>query len=104
MPPFEIPIGKNAFLYTNPINMKWGDKKLTQLCKESFGVDPAESQHVFLFFNKAQDQLRIFFVDQQGPEMITKLLMKGSFILPASNKEDETFIEITSTLLKKLFR
>jgi hypothetical protein len=37
---FQIPNAGSVYLYQKPINMRWGEKKLTQLCRDEMGIDP----------------------------------------------------------------
>ncbi|MBF0207169.1 MAG: IS66 family insertion sequence element accessory protein TnpB [Oligoflexia bacterium] len=104
MIPFEIPYKRKILMYTKPINMRLGDIKLIQLCKDDIGIDPADQKHVFLFFNKTKDQLRILLVDDVGVEMVTKLLDKGAFMVLLPDDDETKTIEISHSLLPKLFK
>ena len=44
--PAELPM---AYLCHKPINMRWGKKTLTALCKESLGVETAPERRVPVF-------------------------------------------------------
>jgi hypothetical protein len=37
---FQIPSAGSVYLCQRPINMRWGEKKLTQLCRDEMGIDP----------------------------------------------------------------
>lgn len=99
---FQVPDVKNIYLYAKPIPMGWGEKKLTQLCVDEIGIDPRTGA-VFLFFNKKQDQLKLFFLDSTGCQQHLKMLPQGGFMLPAP-KEGERFIKIDRKKLESLFR
>ncbi len=43
---FQIPNAGSAYLYQKPINMRWGEKKLTQLCLDEMGIDPGAGGHL----------------------------------------------------------
>ena len=45
-----LPRFRNAYLFQRPINMRWGEKKLTALCNEEIGVEPKVGD-AFLFYN-----------------------------------------------------
>lgn len=61
----QIPDVKEIFMYPKPVPMNWGEKKLLQVCREEMGLDPVDGW-VFLFFNRKQDRLKIFFLDENG--------------------------------------
>jgi hypothetical protein len=89
-------------MYGKPIPMNWGEKKLTQLCKDDIGIDP-QSGAVFLFFNSKKDQMKLFFLDNDGSQEFQKLLPQGRFLLPVP-KEREKFVKIERKKLNSLFK
>jgi hypothetical protein len=82
--------------------MNWGEKKLLQVCREEMGLDPVDGW-VFLFFNRKQDQLKIFFLDENGSQQFTKLLPNSRFLLPVA-QECEKFVRIDQKKIDSLFR
>lgn len=90
---FEIPIGRQAILYTRPISMRWGDKKLSKICKEELDKDPEEQKEVFVFTNLKKDQIAVFYVDNTGPTLILKLLTDTTFIFPVPETADQIALE-----------
>lgn len=100
---FALPPGvTHVHLYADPIRMNWGEKKLEQLCREEIGIDPADGD-VFLFYNRSKDQIRLFFLDADGCQMVTKLLPKNAFLLPVV-PEGERSTEISASMLATLFK
>jgi hypothetical protein len=99
---FSIPDVKYVYLYPHPINMKWGEKKLSEICKCEMGIDPGE-EGVFLFFNAKKDQLKLFFMVEDGSQEIQKLLPNSNFLLPVGN-EGEKFVKIEMSKIGKIFR
>ena len=99
---FQIPNVKTVYMYPRPVPMNWGEKKLTQLCNDEMGVNP-KTGAVFLFYNSKKDQMKLFFLDDEGSQEFQKLLPKGTFILPAA-KDGEKFIKIDSKILGALFK
>lgn len=97
-----LPEVEFAYLYPKPIPMNWGDRKLAKICKTEMGIDPSKGD-VFLFYNSKLDQLRLFFLDATGSQMMTKLLPNGGFIVPVPSK-GEKFVRIEGSKLQKLFR
>lgn len=96
------PNTKEVFLYKRPISMGWGPTRLSKLCIEEMDMNPKEGG-VFLFFNKAQDRLKIFFCDPDGDQTMEKKLLSGAFLLPTS-ADSVAFIKIRATSLSTLFR
>ncbi len=99
---FYIPKVKYVYIYPAAINMSWGERKLSQLCRDEMGIDPEEGD-VFLFFNKKQDQMKLFFKDEDGSQEFAKLLPKGGFLLPAP-EAGEKYIKIGRDKLNSLFK
>jgi hypothetical protein len=99
---FQVPNVKNVFMYAQPIPMNWGEKKLTQLCKDEMGIDP-KAGTVFLSFNSKKDQMKLFFLDNDGSQEFQKLLPQGGFLLPVA-KEGEKFVKIARKKLDSLFK
>ena len=79
---FQIPDVENVYLYQKPISMRWGEKKLTALCKEEMGIDPGNGG-VFLFYNSKRNELKLFFHDRDGWGELSKRMPRGGFMLPA---------------------
>jgi hypothetical protein len=57
----------------------------------------------FLFFNKAQDQLKLYFCDENGDQIMTKMLERGGFMFPVA-EAGEDFIKVPEKKLAALFR
>lgn len=96
------PNTKEVILYKKPVSMQWGHDRLSRLCKEEFGMDPKEGG-VFLFFSRAHDCLKIFFIDKTGDQSLTKKLDKGGFLVPVSTDE-MPFMKIGAKILSTLFK
>jgi hypothetical protein len=97
-----LPAVKYLHMYTEPIPMNWGERKLTEICRKEMGIDPAGGA-VFLFFNRKKDQLKMFFMDESGSQEIQKMLPRGGFILPAP-EEGKKFLKIPMSKIDTLFR
>jgi hypothetical protein len=82
--------------------MHWGPDKLMKICTDEIGIDP-KTGAVFLFFNKAKDKLKIFFLDDDGSQEVMRVLPKNSFMVPVAKKKDR-YVKIDAKLLPKLFR
>jgi transposase len=99
---FQIPSAGSVYLYQKPINMRWGEKKLTQLCRDEMGIDP-RAGGAFLFYNSKRDQLKLFFLDHTGSQEFQKLMPRGGFLLPAP-RDGEKFVKVDRKKLNRLFR
>jgi transposase len=99
---FDIPKVKYVYIYPKTINMNWGERKLSQLCRDEMGIDLKEG-NVFLFFNNKKDQMKLFFKDVDGSQEFTKRLPQGGFLVPVP-KEGERFVRIGRDKLNSLFK
>lgn len=97
---FLLPPFRHAYLLQKPINMRWGDKKLTDLCKQVIGIEPKVGD-AFLFFNRKRDSLKLLFRDPTESNDIQKWMPRGGFMLPAP-VEGQDFIKIAPKLVQKL--
>ena len=69
--------------------MRKGFDGLSGMVREFIGQDPL-SGHLFLFFNKRRDRVKILFWDRDGLLVVYKRLEAGSFQIldPASRSQD----------------
>ena len=88
------------FLCTTPTNMSWSFDRLMGLTQEIFDQDPL-SGHLFLFFNRKRDRIKILFWDVDGFCIWYKRLEVGVFQLPVVT-EGEQGIELDCTQLRRL--
>lgn len=99
---FLIPNVKTVYMYPRPVNMRWGENKLTSLCRDEMGIDPATGA-VFLFFNRPRDSLKLFFYDETGSQDMQKKLDIGGFTLPEPDVRDK-FVKIPGHTIHRIFR
>jgi hypothetical protein len=100
--PVTLPFAKYIYLYPKPINMQWGKNKLTEICTHEMGINPTNNDF-FLFFNREKDKLKLFFLDADGSQEITKILPKGGFMMPVA-MHGEKYIRLEASKLQSLFR
>jgi hypothetical protein len=98
---FPIPDVPYIHIYQKPINMRWGETKLTALCRQE-GIDPEEGG-VFLFYNAKRDQLKLLFRDETGWQEIQRGVARGGFMLPAP-EPGQAFAKIDRRKLSSLFK
>jgi len=97
-----VPPNGSAYMYTKPVNMQWGPAKLSKICTEQMGINPVTGA-VFIFFNKAMDKLKVFFLDDEGSQEFMKILPKGGFMVPVA-EEGKRYVKISGKTVQKLFR
>jgi hypothetical protein len=90
-------------VYLKPVNMRLTPKKLRALCTETIGIEP-DSRTAFLFTNKSQDFLLMFFEDETGDQSLIKKLNKGAFLLPAADRDGAEYVIMKPAILPRLFR
>ena len=90
------------FVCATPTNMTWSFDSLMGRAQEVFDQDPT-SGHLFLFFNRPRDRVKILFWDQDGFCIWYKRLEEGTFqtLLTTSDQEG---IEIEYSQLVRLLR
>ena len=76
------------FLCLNPIKMQFSFDTLMSLAQEIFSQDPL-SGHLFLFFNRKRDRIKILFWDADGFCIWYKRLEVGIFQLPVATEGDQ---------------
>jgi len=89
-------------VYTKPVPMNWGPDRLRRFCKEEMNVEPTRGT-VALFFNRAQDTLKLYWVGTNGDEMLTRKLTTGAFLLP-TGKPGQSYVVLKPAALPSLFR
>ena len=97
----SIPQTKNVYLYPTPINLRWTEKKLTQIITEEMGLNVSVGK-VFMFYNKKKDQLKVVFKTTDGWQEFIKFLPDQTFILPAP-EEGKAYLTIDRNKLGKIF-
>lgn len=89
------------FVYTNPTDMRKSFNGLSGLVKEHFQVD-LFSGHLFVFFNRKRDYVKILMWDNDGLSLWCKRLESGTFE-KLVNEEEGSF-EIDSAGLIMMLR
>ena len=88
------------FVCASPINMNLSFDRLLGVAQELFDQDPL-SGHLFLFFNRSRDRMKILFWDADGFCIWYKRLEVGTFQLP-SLIDGEAGIELNCQQLNRL--
>ena len=88
------------FVCTRPTKMTYSFDSLMGLAQEIFDQDPT-SGHLFLFFNRRRDRMKILFWDHDGFCIWYKRLEAGTFQLPSAASHEQG-IELEYSQLTKL--
>lgn len=88
------------FVCTAPIKMNFSFDGLMGLAQVTFDQDPM-SGHLFLFFNRKRDRIKILFWDADGFCIWYKRLEVGIFQLPIVT-EGEPGVELSCSQLNRL--
>ena len=88
------------FVCASPITMSLSFDRLLSVAQETFDQDPL-SGHLFLFFNRSRDRMKILFWDADGFCIWYKRLEVGTFQLP-SLIDGEAGIELNCQQLNRL--
>jgi transposase len=78
-----LPPQTRLFVATTRVEGRKGIDGLAALVRAQFAEDPL-SGHLFVFFSRRADRVRVLYFDRDGYVLITKRLEKGTFRLPWS--------------------
>lgn len=87
-------------LCTTPTNMCYSFDSLMGQAQQIFKQDPL-SGHLFLFFNRSRDRIKILFWDRDGFCIWYKRLERGTFQVPRAEAGEQA-LELTYDQLTKL--
>ena len=79
----SLPPSVRLYVATQPVDGRKGVDSLMVIVRDVFRNDPFEG-HLFIFFSKRCDRVRIVYWDRNGFAMWTKRLEKGRFQLEFS--------------------
>jgi len=91
----NLPPSVRIFVCTKPVDMRFAFDKLAMLAETVIKEDPF-SGHLFVFFNKRRDRVKILFWDRTGMVLYYKRLEAGTFRIPQS---ESAGMEMTSSRL-----
>jgi transposase len=96
----RLPESVRIFVASAPTDMRKQADGLSALVKGALGAEP-RSGHLFVFFNRGRDMLRILFWDTNGFCVVSKRLEAGRFRLPAV-AEGQATVSIEAKQLAEL--
>ena len=79
----SLPPSVRLFVATQPVDGRKGADSLMALVRDVLQYDPL-SGHLFVFFSKRRDRVRVVYWDRNGFAMWTKRLERGRFCLTFS--------------------
>jgi transposase len=74
----SLPPSVRVFVATQPVDGRKGADSLMTVVRDVFGEDPLGG-HLFVFFSKRCDRVRVVYWDRHGIAMWTKRLESGRF-------------------------
>lgn len=74
----SLPPSVRVFVATQPVDGRKGADSLMVMVRDVLGYDPLGG-HLFVFFSKRYDRVRIVYWDRHGFAMWTKRLERGRF-------------------------
>lgn len=74
----SLPPSVRLFVASQPVDGRKGADSLMVIVRDVFGQDPL-SGHLFIFFSKRCDRIRVVYWDRNGFAMWTKRLERGRF-------------------------
>jgi transposase len=89
-----IKLRKDTKIYvsTELINMRKSIDGISVLVQECLGYNP-HSGHLFIFFNKAKDKVKVLWWDKNGFVLHYKRLEKHRFVVPSLLDKKEWLID-----------
>lgn len=89
-----LPTAVRIYVAAEPVDMRRGFDTLAAMARDRAGQDP-RSGHLFVFFSRHADRVKILFWDRTGFCLFYKRLERGVFRLPVVPK-DATAFELTA--------
>jgi transposase len=80
-----IPAGVRIFLCTEPVDMRYGFDRLSQVARERMGHDPVAGGALFVFAGRGATRLKVLWFDRNGLCMLYKRLHQAVFALPSAD-------------------
>ena len=77
----SLPPSVRVFVATQPVDGRKGVDSLAAMVRSVFGHDPL-SGHLYVFFSKRADRVKVIYWDRSGFAMWTKRVEKGRFHAP----------------------
>lgn len=93
-----FPPGSQVFLATGRVDGRKGINGLSALVRSQFEQDPL-SGHLFVFFSRRADRVRVLYWDRDGYVLTMKRLELGRFRIPWKGEHGHVTLEAAELLL-----
>jgi transposase len=95
---FQFTSAVKIFLCAYPINMHFSFEGLSGLVESLFNQDPT-CGHIFVFYNKRKDKIKLLYFDNDGLAIWYKRLERGTFKFPVPTNESSLKMDIATLTL-----
>jgi transposase len=89
----SLPPSVRIYVATAPADMRKSFDGLSALARDVVGQDPMTG-HLFVWFNRRGNQVRVLFWDRTGFAVLAKRLEQGTFRLAKSPPEGATHVTV----------
>ena len=97
----SLPAGVRVYVANDPTDMRKSYDGLCAIVQHQFRCDPFEG-HVFAFFNRRRDRVKILFWDRNGFWIAMKRLERGTFDNWRPSSEQAAHVEVEHAQLVML--
>jgi transposase len=95
---FQLTSAVKIYLCAQPINMHYSFEGLSGLVESTFNQDPT-SGHIFVFYNKRKDKIKLLYFDNDGLAIWYKRLERGTFKFPVNTQANSAALDVATLSL-----
>ena len=97
----SVPESARIFVARDPVDFRRQFDGLAGIARDEFDMDPC-SGHVFVFFNKRRDRIKILVFEHSGFWLHYKRLERGTFDVLVDLDHAESCVEVEARRLRML--